>query len=652
MKHWFVADFETVTMNTKYFKKHNSTTIHFGCINYYKDDNYQIFKTIGDMINILRNFGKHCLVYFHNLGWDGDFITKWLLSNNYKIVNGGYDNDIDKMESKTFSIVIQGTNFYKINLCLYDINKKNKFIVEFRCSAKLLSVSVEDLGQTLGLEKYSKKMALEEKEKYYDVEYSDDLKDYDDEFIEYCKRDVMIVKKSILKFDKSLQHLSEPEYNKNHWKYFKNFDWMKKLSISAIAEEILRRYLIPAKQIRWGLFCDKRSAEIADLFYQGGFTHINETIRFKSLNNIENGVYVDINSSYPSSMVERLPYGEVFEALERTEIPKNNVLVYLKIYVKEANAKFDEFLCLRNWKKENNFHYCKVLKDFVCYYTEEEWECIQKFYNFEGVKILKYYWLKASKWSADYIRDIYRFKELYSNKDSDNYNPAFKHSFKILLNSSYGKFAQRSDFDDLYLFDSKDELLENLGSTFTKTGSNNREYEIKDCWIHTKEMMDWGYPIYPAKLSPKEKYSNRKNHNRWIATTICSRSRVKLWNFVYEMGVENFMYCDTDSVFMRNVDKDKYLKYLDETKLGYWKVEDEVMMWTGYGPKFYAYKNGKWELKKKASGIDKDKVATLQYDDFVGSDEKDFDKAKKIPKYVKGGKVLVWKDIHKKPTLH
>lgn len=646
MKRTIFADLETVTKNTKYFKKHNDTTLHFGYLEPSDSDDGYVFKTFDEMFEWLKNYGKSCIVYFHNLSFDGDFITKWLTTHNYKWVNL---KDVKKPYQ--FGSLRDVSDIYSIKVCMKD-KSRNKIYVEFRCSFRLLSASIEDLGKDLGVLKYEKKnMTLKDKNEFYDVEFEKEIDNYDKNFIDYCKRDVRIQKQSVLNFNSEfISFLKNP---KNMFKnYFHGFDWQKHYTIGGIAVEIQKRYLKKFPKIYQGLYCSEDSARLADKFYFGGFTQFNPELQMIELNDIKKGVCIDINSSYPNSMLDELPYGECFRATTSLEIPKNNVLIFYKIRVGLAVAKYKNFPCLWNWikkdkdkfglftKLELKFRYVTDLQNFVCYYWKDEWECLQKFYDFYDVEILETYWMNSSKYLRQYILDTYQFKEEHSR----NKQKALAHTYKILLNSSYGKHAQRSNFKALFLCDSK-EMKDQLIDKQLTLG--NRLYNMCECSENIK-MVENCFPLWGK---PVDEYTN-KNHNKWITTIITARSRMKLYNMIYEMGVENFIYCDTDSIFFQNVDESKYAKYLDDYKIGMWKKEYEIVNGFVKGPKAYMFQKDDGSWVKKHSGINKQWVKENLNIETMENIQQVYEKAKLVEYHYKSGIILESIDYHSNPRYH
>ena len=97
----------------------------------------------------------------------------------------------------------------------------------------------------------------------------------------------------------------------------------------------------------------------------------------------------------------------------------------------------------------------------------------------------------------------------------------------------------------------------------------------------------------------------RKFPNMLIGATITAYSRLKLLNAIYDVGVENFVYCDTDSIFIigKKENIPSSIK-LDDYELGAWKVEYEFKKGKILGAKRYVFSGENEEKTKNAtSGI-------------------------------------------------
>lgn len=622
----YFADLETSTKNCEYFKKHNDTTVLVGYIENMKNDNGTYFRDLKNMIEFLKSEGKDCIVYFHNLSFDGDFILKYLAKNNYKCRNY---NDVKKQDE--FGMLRQINKIYTIRLILYSIKTRKNFTIDFKCSLMLLSSSIADLGESIGINKM---------ETDYDLEPQKEIQMYPQQFLDYLKRDVEIQKKSCIYFANEIENFIKNSYAKN---FFSGFHWYKFLTIGSMAYYIQKRYVKKFKEIYKGLKCNITSRNRANKFYLGGYTEFNPKWQGVKLKGIK-GMCIDINSSYPHSMTKSLPYGEMYDFDEVQPEPNEEIIEYYEISVKMAYAKTD-VPCLTNWNKRNgidlNNKHRYVFKQsyFMCFYMKEEWEYLQKYYVFEGVKIIKRYWCKASKYLSKVVKDLYQFKVLHDKQGQK----ALKHTYKILLNSLYGKHSTRVSFDEVYICKDENEykfLLQKAEFTY-----NSKVYTITEHNERVKLPNTW-----IVKITPKDPPD--WNYNKIIAATITSYSRMHLLDAIYQIGPKSWIYCDTDSVFIKDYDDEKIEPLLDKYELGKWKVEYAFNGGKFNGSKNYVVTQDEKVVKATYSGINKKWLKDNFTFEFYDDMDKVLEKANKKAVSYASGLILEDVDYTPKPRLY
>lgn len=560
----FFADLETATIETAYFKKYNDTCVNVGYIENWNEEEGEFFLNIKELIHILWKRSKSCYVYFHNLSFDGDFILKFLASNGYKCVN--YENVKGKRE---FGFLRQLNKIYAIELCLLG-KKKNLIKIGFRCSLNILSSSVEELGKSVGISKYAE---ISNINTFYDVEPQQDISKYSTEYLDYLKRDVKIVKKAMFLFDNELSNFLKEKHI-----FLK---WYTKLTIGAIAYELQKRYVAKYAKVKKGFKCSLETYDLASKYYFGGFCEFNPNIQNEVVE-CKNGIGLDINSAHPNSMTKLLPYGELHNFKDKK--PKGNHLVYLELHIDLAVSKNDNVPCLINWNRINGitkdkYRYVTQLSDFKCFYLEQEFQVLKEFYHFENVKIINKYWSSCGAFLKTYTTDLYKYKQEHSKKGQK----ALANTYKILLNSSYGKHATRKIYSDYYICENKkeyDSLLE-LETFIHK----DKEWLIQDASDLVKLPN-----TYILKITPKGEDKIIFYH-KLIASTITAYTRIKILKTILLMNPNNFLYTDTDSIYLRDYDKDKVEPLIDDYKLGYWKIEKTFDKFIVAGAKCYVYFN-------------------------------------------------------------
>lgn len=126
--------------------------------------------------------------------------------------------------------------------------------------------------------------------------------------------------------------------------------------------------------------------------------------------------------------------------------------------------------------------------------------------------------------------------------------------------------------------------------------------------------------------------------HKGIANYITAKTRIKIMEGIIHFGVENFAYCDTDSLFLINVDKQDILNYCG-IELGDWELEEKDFNEALFlRSKLYAtYKDGKL-VKAGSAGLDKTK---LNYQQIHKEKILDIEDAILAPHRVDGGIILL-----------
>lgn len=628
---WF-SDLETATFESQYFKKHHDTTVNIWTLMNLNGDKYFHGTDLKDYFSKIKNeIQKNVYIYFHNLSWDGDFILKWLSKNGFTAVN-----QCDFSKPFQFCFFRSLSKIYAIKVALPSGFKKPQ-IITFKCSYLLLNASINDLGNGLGLSKFENF-----DEKLYDLEPQKDINNYPKAYVNYAKRDTEIARRSFLNFSNEINN-----FLKKQPAHFKKFNWKDEYTIGAISYELQRLYLLKNYKFKYAYKISMDDYLIADNFYFGGFTQFNPKIQNETVK-CKKGHSFDINSAHPFSMTKLLPISKLHN-LKTEPIPKNKqVLEYLEIKVKRAYAIQDVLPCLINWPKVNkefgvsfsNQRYSFQLDNFTCYYLKQEWELLQHFYKFEGIKIINHYWAFADYPLKQFTNDLYKFKIFHKKQK----NKAMEHCYKILLNSAYGKHATRIKFGDFYICKDKDEWEQYQNEEILKF--RKKDYEI----LHSHFTFDLPgvYALPILKVNDPKFLSNKL-----MAATITAWSRIYLLEGILKLGLKNFLYCDTDSVYVSNVEKNIKIK-LDDYELGAWKQEQAEPFKYFYvqGSKCYVVANDaqlKEPVKATFSGISKKWLKRNYSPGIYGSFDAPLEKANLKRLSCPSGLVIVPIDYQPKP---
>lgn len=166
----------------------------------------------------------------------------------------------------------------------------------------------------------------------------------------------------------------------------------------------------------------------------------------------------------------------------------------------------------------------------------------------------------------DFVDFFYMERLRYKKEGND----AFALICKLFLNSLYGKFGQR-----------------NL--VFTKVGLTD---SIPDGFYETfdTQLNKWcKYRIYKGVVERETGFEEGYNSFVAIASYVTSLARVQLYEYMELAGLENTLYCDTDSLFVNSTGYMRLLGVIEPSKLGMLKVEGISADAAFYGAKRYKF---------------------------------------------------------------
>lgn len=603
----FFADFETTTYNSKQYQEEGHTNVWMWAIMDQKNG-IKIGCTLDEFMDFILQDGKNKIVYFHNLSFDGDFIIKWLFRNypknfkqDYQFTTENYEvvNQVPKYN--WFSFFKNGNKIYNIDWCVRKKirDKVMKVKIQFRCSYNLMPSSIDTLGKSFKINKMDEeeinnlilKGYIKEKNEFYDLggNYIHNDPYLKNVFVSYIKRDVMIAKTAFLNYKETVES-SKDAFNNKYNK--KDVHLQKILTTASLVQKLVKNNIWNNKHlhnyIKKGLKIHSfEQYELMRKFYSGGFTQFNPLYHNKVFN--KNGFSIDINSSYPWAMTQPLPYGELLE-----EVPENtkNYLTYCVVRMSyKIKSKYINFICLKN-KTDKRVRY-SMHGSGEFYFLLEELEFYKKIYDIEITEI-KYLYARCFTFLKPFIDEYYHLK---SEADA-NGQAALKTTYKLLLNSLYGSFAKKAIYP-------MGIWMEKRFYDALKNNELDGLYDEKKKKWNAKTFKKLNIPNMNLFCVEMEKEEKPKSFpNMLIGATITAYSRLKLLNAIFEIGIDKFVYCDTDSIFClgKKENLPSSIK-LDDYELGAWKIEFEFNKGKILGAKRYVFENENHKTKSATSGI-------------------------------------------------
>lgn len=560
----YTADFETTT------DLDDCRVWAYGICEIGKPENFIYGNDIADFIYWCKKQRNNPTLYFHNLKFDGEFIISWLLNNNYM-----YVKDKKEAHDGTFTCLISEMGqFYSLEI-YFKVPKISNHIkkVTIYDSLKILNFSVEHIAKCFNLPIRKLEINYQEKREKGHI--------LTDEEIDYLRNDVEIMARALkIMFD---QNMDKMTIGSDALKFYKemtpNFEKLFPILNYEIDKDIRKAY-------------------------KGGFTYLNPIYKEKE---VGEGIVLDVNSLYPSVMLEPLPYDEpiYFEGKYEEDI-------LYPLYVQRISCIFEikeHKIPTIQIKKSTVFAPNEFLEssngDIVTLtLTNIDLELFLEQYN---VYDLEYHsgW-KFKKMKGLFDNYISHWTEVKINSKKEG-NGAMYQIAKLMLNSLYGKLG----------------LNPNVQSKYPVLEDGIVKYKL-----HEKEIRE---PIYIPAAAFITAYARNK--------TIRTSQKIKDYTRK-NLGIDLYYYSDTDSIHTGFTDE-KVLKEIieiDDYKLGAWKLES-------------TFKKAKFIRQKCYVEIGDDDTSNVT---VAGLPKKlghlvDFDKFKKglelsgklVPKHVPGGIVLV-----------
>lgn len=323
--------------------------------------------------------------------------------------------------------------------------------------------------------------------------------------------------------------------------------------------------------------------------YRGGRSQVNPFFKGLILNNIKR---YDINSMYPWVMyTQPLPYGLPIKTDKINQYKFELYHIRVEFYLKQDSLP--TLLKKGHYSFLEDSYYVSTDGIEEIWISNIDFELLQRHYDIRYCEFLEIYGFHTStELFKPYIDKWYARKQVDKG--------AQKIVDKLMLNSLYGKFG--SNIEGYH----KIPILDNDIITY-----KNSELE---------QMRAYYLPIAIAVTS----YAHRR-----IDDGIC------------DVGINNFVYCDTDSIHTRT-----YLssEYVDAKRLGYYKLEAIEDKSKYVRQKTYMYHTEEEGLKIVCAGMPdnmKEKLI-LEYGDSLYDifSEGMTVSGKLLPKRVKGGTIL------------
>lgn len=429
----FVGDFETTV-----FKGQEFTEVWASALVELNTEDVFICGSIEEQWDYIKSLKSNCLIYYHNLKFDGEFWLSYLLKEGYtqaytsnneeiEVVTWAKNKDMPN-KSLRYSISAMG-QWYSITV------KINNRIIEFRDSLKLLPFSVKRIGDSFKT-KHRKLDMVYEGFRYAGCEITDKEK-------EYIANDVLVVKEALeLMFEEGHDKLTIGSCCLSEYKEITGKYRFKDLfpELSKYQDEYIRKA------------------------YKGGWCYVVD-----GKQNIikRNGSTYDVNSLYPSMMHSesgnRYPVGHphffsdvipdfcfnddiyFFVRVKTRFYLKPNYLPFIQIkgsYLYSGNEclktsdLFDSKTGMYVSKYHDHEGWHEAIPELTL--TKTDYLLMKKHYDLEDFQVLDGCWFETDIGIFDEYIDKYK-------KIKTTTKGAKREQAKLFLNNLYGKMATGSD---------------------------------------------------------------------------------------------------------------------------------------------------------------------------------------------------------------
>jgi hypothetical protein len=435
---------------------------------------------------------------------------------------------------------------------IYELDRKAIFNGKFICctngnamfadSMNIYPTSVKIIGSILGLEK--QELENEYKEGTYKGTVTQKM-------IDYCIRDCEIVYNALYEIFTMVGSI--------------------KITLAGLSLDYFRRKFLKEKIVYNEYLCK--------YFFESYFGGRTEAFYIGKTN----AYCYDINSMYPDAMKYcQFPNPKT---LRKANFCDTKIFVekYLQYYEGVAHVKL--------FHVEHFFGFLPFKKDGKLLFptgTFEGW------YNFNELRfaieqgIVKLIRVMDIIYSEPVISPFIEFVDYNYERRKNDPNELNKLIIKLLLNSLYGKFAQRIKSEMIYIdnIETQIGLIEEYEKAKTLIKIIPFNAERLDCFIEVKSNKGFLYNTIPV-----------------YSSYITSHARVKLLQAMLQYKDKKPLYCDTDSIFFAELPDIK-----DSTELGKFKRENKIVTEIR-GLKNYSYIEDEI-LKNRIKGVPKNAIKT------------------------------------------
>lgn len=380
----------------------------------------------------------------------------------------------------------------------------------------------------------------------------------------YCKRDVEI----LLKFVLYLIHFIEMHDLGNFQ------ETIAKQSFNTFRHRFMKHEIY--------IHADPVATALERLSYRGGR---NEAFYIGEYHDPNGIYYLDVNSMYPYVMKNFEYPVKLIGIVRKPTLEQLKMLMKDYLVIADVLVRVDKPVV--GVRKEKLIF---PVGQFRVVLTSPELELVKR--HGEIVKVYKIAVYEKAPIFKEYVDYFYNLRVKYKQEG----NVIMDKFAKIFMNSLYGKFGQ------------KNENLVLVGKTDVDENVIYRYYDAKEKkWKY--------YAVIDHKIYVKQGYVEAYNSFVAIASFVTAYARCVLWDYIEKAGLENVLYCDTDSLFVTSEGYKRLQPFISDTELGKLKIEKVSDRIRINGAKDYEFA-GEVKLKgvkKDAKKVDENTYEQIQF---------------------------------------
>lgn len=442
MSRIFACDFETTV-----FEGQDYTEVWAAAIIELHTEEPMVYHSIGEMFDYIFSLKANCVLYFHNLKFDGSFILPYLIKR--RNFEQAFDKDgkaipKTKMRSGTLNYVISDMGQWYVIYIKY-----GTYTIEIRDSLKLMPMALKKLGKDFKT-KHQKLDMQYEGFRFAGCEITPDE-------MEYIKNDVFVLKEALeMMFHEGHDRLTIGSCCMHEFK-----EGMDKIEYNRRFPDVYKMEFDKSLKEATG---NETVGEYVHESYRGGWCYL---CRGKEKKIYRNGVTCDVNSLYPSVMHSEsgsyYPVGQptfwVGDYIPEEALRPHRyyfIRVKTRFYLKEGYLPFVQIkhnvlykanemletsdVWWKGWRHQQLTNEDGEIIDtrVTLTLTMTDWILMQEHYNLVDSEILSGCWFNAECGIFDdYIN---KYREIKTHSVGAQRTIA-----KLFLNNLYGKMATSPD---------------------------------------------------------------------------------------------------------------------------------------------------------------------------------------------------------------